>query len=150
MSKRQNWPSISICESDQDIVREISQYQGILRGTDTKDILMIAASLAVDMDIPEVPIPAGEHKKDIMHQSLLRSEAYREYRQYMLLIYYLTAGQRDLKTMSDFKAIVDNFVDYAHRGLQLLKTSYLKAGGPEQFEDKFAEAIGKCQQPILN
>jgi hypothetical protein len=68
----------------------------------------------------------------VTHQSLINGDSYNEYRQYIALIYFETSGKKDLKSMSDPKVMVDNFVDYARRGLYLLKAEYLESNDSDE------------------
>ncbi len=133
------WPGISIPEEDRDLINRISQQDGILSGIDTKEMLMIAASLAVKSNAPEVA-PATSRSVDTISPGNLST--YGEYRQYISLIYFLTAGKRDLNSMSDPKVLVVNFIDYARRGLQILKTNYLESpSGSDELEELFVEHL---------
>lgn len=147
MSKKM-WPSVGISKEDQELVKTISKYPGVLQHAEMKDILMIAATLAVESNAPELEMPKGD-KTPVIHGSLLSGENYNEYRQYMILIYFLTKGKRELSNMSDLSDIVNTFVDYAHRGLQIMKDKYLKNDGPEEFEKMFSKAIAKIEKPLL-
>lgn len=120
------WPGISITEDDSELASRIIKQDGFLRNIDQKDLLLIAAALAVKNNAPQV-IAKSTKRKDVTHQSLINGEAYSEYRQYISMIYFQTAGKKDLKSMSDPKIMVDNFVDYARRGLYLLKAEYLES-----------------------
>lgn len=133
------WPGISIPEEDRDLINRISQQDGVLNGVDTKDLLMIAASLAAKANAPEIA-PATSRSVDTISPGNLNG--YNEYRQYISLIHYRTAGKGDLNTMSDPKVMISNFVDYARRGLQMLKTSYLESpDGSERMEEMFIEHL---------
>ena len=115
MSKKQ-WPGISITEDDSELATRIIRQDGLLRNIDQKDLLLLAAALAVKNNAPEVIASSGK-RKDVTHQSLINGDNYNEYRQYISLIYFQTAGKKDLKSMADPKTMVDNFIDYARRGL---------------------------------
>lgn len=130
MSKKK-WPGISITEQDSELASRIIKQDGLLRNIDQKDLLLLAASLAVKNNAPEV-IAAPGKRKDVTHQSLINGDNYNEYRQYISLIFYQTAGKKDLKSMADPKAMVDNFVDYARRGLNLLKAEYLESNDSDE------------------
>ena len=133
------WPGIAIPEDDRDLINRISQQDGVLTGIDAKDLLMIAASLAVKSRAPEVVPPTSRNIDTISPGNL---NTYNEYRQYISLIYYQTAGNHDLNSMSDPKVMIGNFIDYARRGLQMLKTNYLEApDGNEKMEEKFVEYL---------
>lgn len=143
-SKVQKWPTISIPKEDQDIVKSIASYPGILHLFQMQDILMIAASLAVELDIPKIDdVAQYKNKVDVMHGSLLSGPNNEEYRQYILLIYFSTLADGNINVMGDLKEAVANFVDYAHRGLQFLNEEYLKNGGSEELEKKFATYLAK-------
>jgi hypothetical protein len=134
MTKKQ-WPGISITEDDSELATRIIKQDGLLRNIDQKDLLLLAAALAVKNNAPEV-ITGSSKRKDVTHQSLINGDNYNEYRQYISLIYFQTAGKKDLKSMADPKAMVDNFVDYARRGLYLLKAGYLESNDSD---DKLLE-----------
>lgn len=138
------WPGISVPEEDRDLINRISQQDGVLNGIDAKDLLMIAASLATKANAPEIA-PSTSRNIDTISPGNL--SGYNEYRQYIALIYYRTAGKGDLNTMSEPKVMIANFVDYARRGLQMLKTSYLESpDGSERMEEIFIDhlsGIGK-------
>lgn len=125
MTKKQ-WPGISISEEDSELATRIIKQDGLLRSIDQKDLLLLAAALAVKNNAPEVITGSGK-RKDVTHQSLINGDNYNEYRQYISLIYFQTVGKKDLKSMADPKAMVDNFIDYARRGLYLLKAEYLES-----------------------
>ena len=80
---------------------------------------------------PEVITSAGK-RKDVTHQSLINGDNYNEYRQYISMIFFQTVGKKDLKSMADPKVMVDNFIDYARRGLYLLKTDYLESNNADE------------------
>lgn len=130
MTKKQ-WPGISITEEDSELATRIIKQDGILRSIDQKDLLLLAAALAVKNNAPEVISGFGK-RKDVTHQSLINGDNYNEYRQYISLIYFQTAGKKDLKSMADPKVMVDNFVDYARRGLYLLKAEYLESSDSDE------------------
>lgn len=123
MSKKQ-WPGISISEEDSDLVSRIIKQDGILRNIDQKDLLMLAAALAVKNNAPQVITGSG--KKNVAHPDLINGDRYNEFRQYISMIFFQTAGKKDLKSMDNPKVMMDNFVDYASRGLHLLKAQYLE------------------------
>lgn len=149
MSRKMVWPYLRISKEDQETIKAISKYPGVLQSADMKDIMMVAAAIAVSADAPALEMPKGGEKTDVANSGALSSELYAEYRQYMILIYYLTAAKRELSNMNDTEAIVENFVDYSHRGLQMMKDSYLKSGGPEEFEKMFAKSISEMKEPLL-
>lgn len=140
MDKKQ-WPGISIPEEDSELVTSIIRQDGLLRSMDQKDLLLLAAALAVKKDAPEVIESSGK-RKDVTHQSLINGENYSKYRQYISMIYYQTAGKKDLKSMADPKLMVDNFIDYARRGLRLLRVEYLESNNSdEELLDSFVNLL---------
>jgi hypothetical protein len=144
MTKKQ-WPGISITEEDSELASRIIKQDGLLRNIDQKDLLLLAAALAVKNNAPQVIAGTGK-RKDVTHQSLINGDNYNEFRQYISLIYFQTAGKKDLKSMADPKVMVDNFVDYARRGLYLLKAEYLESNdSDEKLLDDF---VGLMKQPI--
>lgn len=130
MTKKQ-WPGISITEEDSELASRIIKQDGLLRNIDQKDLLLLAAALAVKNNAPQVIAGTGK-RKDVTHQSLINGDNYNEFRQYISLIYFQTAGKKDLKSMADPKLMVDNFVDYARRGLYLLKAEYLETNDSDE------------------
>ncbi len=130
MTKKQ-WPGISITEEDSELASRIIKQDGLLRNIDQKDLLLLAAALAVKNNAPQVIAGTGK-RKDVTHQSLINGDNYNEFRQYISLIYFQTAGKKDLKSMADPKVMVDNFVDYARRGLYLLKAEYLETNDSDE------------------
>ena len=135
------WPGVAIPENDRDLINRISQQDGILNNIDSKDILMIAASLALKSNAPEVSPPTSRRIDTISPGNL---NSYTEYKQYIALIYYKTAGKHDLNSMDDPRLMIDNFIDYARRGLQILKSSYLETPeGDKNIEETFVEYLSK-------
>lgn len=128
---KKQWPGISISEEDSELASRIIKQDGLLRNMDQKDLLMLAAALAVKNNAPEVIARTGK-RKDVTHQSLINGDSYNEFRQYISLIYFQTAGKKDLKSMADPKVMVDNFINYARRGLYLLKAEYLESNDADQ------------------
>lgn len=128
---KKQWPGISISEEDSELASRIIKQDGLLRNMDQKDLLMLAAALAVKNNAPEVIALTGK-RKDVTHQSLINGDSYNEFRQYISLIYFQTAGKKDLNSMADPKIMVDNFINYARRGLYLLKAEYLESNDADQ------------------
>lgn len=144
MSTKQKWPTISLVEEDRNLIEKIRKYPGVLCNADQKNILMIAATLAVELDAPDIPSPQGK-LGDVIHSTLLSS--YDEYQQYILLIFFATRAHGDLSDMSDIKVIVDNFIDYGHRGLQILKSQYLESPrGNDKIQEKFIEYLSQFKK----
>lgn len=138
------WPGISIPEEDRDLITRISQQDGVLKNIDSKDILMIASSLAVKTKAPGVS-PAKSRRIDMISPGNLNS--YREYKQYIALIYYQTTGKHDLNNMEDPKLMINNFIDYSRRGLQILKVNYLEApNGSDKIEETFVDYLSKISK----
>lgn len=123
---KKKWPGISVTEDDQQIIKRVRDYDGVLRGSQMKDILLIAAALAVKKDVPSY-ISSDARNSQIVHPDLLNKDEYAEYRQYISLIFYLTDGNKDLTNMSDTGIMVKNFIDYGQRGLRLLEQDYLQS-----------------------
>lgn len=140
---KKQWPGISISEEDSELASRIIKQDGLLRNMDQKDLLMLAAALAVKNNAPEVIARTGK-RKDVTHQSLINGDSYNEFRQYISLIYFQTAGKKDLKSMADPKIMVDNFISYARRGLYLLKAEYLESSdSDEKLLSDFANLMKK-------
>ena len=140
MNKKQ-WPSISITESDSDLALRIIQQNGLLKGIDQKDLLLIAAALAVENNAPKVTSNSNR-RKDVTHRALINSDSYNEYRQYIAMIHFHASGNKNLQNMSDPKIMVDTFIDYAQRGLHLLKAGYLESNdSDERLLKNFAEIL---------
>lgn len=144
MTKKQ-WPGISITEEDSALAARIIKQDGLLRNIDQKDLLLLAAALAVKKNAPVV-IAGNSKRKDVTHQSLINGDSYNEFRQYISLIYFQTAGKKDLNNMADPKVMVDNFVDYARRGLYLLKAEYLESNDSD--EKLLGDFVGMMKQPV--
>ena len=64
----------------------------------------------------------------------------------MLVIYYATAANGDLSAMNDTKAIVENFKEYAHRGLLYLSNTYLTRDGDEKLRSYFEEKLNRFKK----
>ena len=133
------WPGVAIPEEDRDLINRISHQAGVLQDIDAKDMLMIAASVAVKSNAPPVSAPTTRRIDTISPGNL---NSYTEFKQYVALIYFLTSGNGDLNTMEDPKRMVENFIDYARRGLQILKVNYLEAqNASEKLEEVFVEKL---------
>ena len=140
------WPMLSISKDDNEIVKRIRDYPGVLKSVESRDILMFAASLAVDLKIPETPPQLETRGSDIMNGPTLGSDPLESYRQKMLVIYYATVAKGDLSSMNDTKAIVENFKDYAHRGLLYLENNYLTRDGDEKLRSYFGEKLNRFKK----
>lgn len=133
------WPGISIYEEDRDLIQSIAQQPGPLVGINAKDALMIAAAIAAKAKAPEVA-PSQDRRIDTISPGNLNS--YNEYKQFIALIYYLTNGGENINKMNDPKVLVENFIDYARRGLKMLKVNYLGSlDGSKKMEEQFAELL---------
>ena len=145
------WPMLSISHADNDIVKRIREYPGgVLRNVEARDILMVAASIALDLKLPEAPPQLETRGSDIMNGPTLGSDPLESYRQKMLVIYYSTAANGDLSVMNDTKAIVENFKDYAHRGLLYLSNTYLTRDGDDQLRSYFEEKLNRFKKILKN
>jgi len=131
------WPGVSIPEDDRDLIVELSHHDGLLRDADTKDILLIAATTAMKSKAPRIA-ESNSRKVDAISPGNMNS--YTEYKQYIALIYFYTEGKKDINSMNDPKVMVANFIDYARRGLQILKSNYLDTpDGDKRLEENFVE-----------
>ena len=124
MQNKEKWPTLSVSDFDRDLIGEIRKANGVLKSIDQKNLLLIAAAIALKYDLREDP---DKHtgSNDVIHASYLNSNEYNEYRQYILLIYYFTKANKNLSVMNNLNDITKNFIDYAHRGLLYLKMIYL-------------------------
>jgi uncharacterized membrane protein YjjP (DUF1212 family) len=98
-------------------------------------------------------LPASVQAKnsgtDIIHTAILNSEPLTQYRQFMILIYYITQSDgTDLTNMSDIKAIVDNFKDYAHRGLLYLSEKCKELNGNSELLAQYGEALASLKSEL--
>ena len=140
------WPGISIPEEDRDIVDKIRKQEGIFRGIDQKDLLIIAAAMATKTNAPATEAGSGR-KIDTVNPGLINQYSYREFRQYIALIYYNTAGEKDISSMSDPKTMVDNFIEYAHRGLRVMDMIYAESpDGDSKMDEMFVEYLSKVSR----
>ena len=144
MNQKQ-WPGISIAEDASELASRIIKQNGLLKGIDQKDLLLIAAALAVKNNAPEVSI-SSSGKRDVTHRSLINSEGYNEYRQYIAVLYFHTSGNSELQSMADPKVMVETFIDYAQRGLYLLKSGYLESSdSDDRLLKNFVEILGSVE-----
>lgn len=137
MEKDNNkWPSIYLTDEDKAIVEAIRNTEGHLRGIYVKDLLLIAAAIAVERNLPFNKM-GPRSKTDSVSYANLNSAQYEEYRHYICAIYYLTKGEKKIQNMYNVADMVKNFEDYAHRGLVYLRDNYLEAkdGNDELFTD---------------
>ena len=130
------WPTIRSTLTDKGIVDAIKSSDGKLKGIDAKDLLLIAAALAVKNNLP-YDKGLEEKMSDTISYANLNGPAYQEYRHYISAIYFATKANKDVDNMKDVADMVRNFEDYAHRGILYLKDKYLdtKDGDEELFVD---------------
>lgn len=150
MPSQQNakWPTLSISEEDHTRVTELAKLPGVFRNVDPRDILMTAAAIATKMKLP-ASIQTKNSGKDIIHSAILNSEPLTQYRQFMILIYYITQSDgADLTNMSDIKAIVDNFKDYAHRGLLYLSEKCKQLNGNSELLAQYGETLANLKSEL--
>ena len=146
MSTTVKWPMLSISEEDNELVKKVKKFPGALQSIQDRDILMIAASIAVALDIK--PAPQKETRgHDIMNGPTLSGAPLDDYRQHMLLMYWSTQIKNDdISSMGDTNAVVENFKDYAHRGLLYLNEVYLKPDGDQKLQDKFLDLVQRFKK----
>jgi len=123
--QQKKWPGISVSDEDRRIIDRIIKQDGILKSMPMKDLLLLAASIAVKKTAPPV-FETNSGTNQIVHPTLLNDRDYREYRQYIALIFYMTSGNKQLNNMSDTTVMVKSFIDYAQRGLRILEVDYLE------------------------
>jgi len=135
------WPMLSISDVDFDIIKELRALPGVFRSAESRDILMTAAALGYKMNLPEA-VQARTFGNDIMNGATLSSAPLSSYRQFIILIYFKTkVGDSELTEMSDTKAMVENFKDYAHRGLLYLREKYKEPHGNEELLKQYENAL---------
>ena len=67
---------------------------------------------------------------------------YEEFRQYVALIYFLTAGEQNIENLNDANAMIKNFVDQSQRGLRYLENNYVNTkSGSEDMMDELLELL---------
>lgn len=150
MPSQQNakWPTLSISEEDNTRVKELQKLPGVFRNVESRDVLMTAAAIATKMRLP-ASVQAKNSGTDIIHTAILNSEPLTQYRQFMILIYYITQSDgTDLANMSDIKAIVDNFKDYAHRGLLYLSEKCKELNGNSELLAQYGEALANLKSEL--
>lgn len=126
MTKEVKWPTIRSTFEDKGIIEAIKKTDGRLKNIGSKDLLLMAASLAVKN---KLPYDSGLEAKmsDTISYANLNGPAYREYRHYISAIYFMTKAKGNVENMKDISDMVKNFEDYAHRGIVYLKDYYLDA-----------------------
>lgn len=139
------WPGISVTNSDHALIMRLREWDGILKSVPMKDLLLIAASVAVKNNVPAINTGKTEPlNNNVVNPGLMSKPEYSDYKQYIAIIFYLTAGKKDLKNMSDVAVMVKNFVDYAQRGLRILEANYIeKKDGSENLLDDMVSHIVK-------
>lgn len=145
MNKQLKWPGINITQSDRDLVTRIMDADGYLTSINIKDLLMMAAAIAVKKKLPKMNTSRDEKfDKNVAHPTLMNQTDYEEFRQYIALTYYLTAGDRKIENMNDASAMIKNFVDQAQRGLRYLETNYVNSkSGSDDMMDELLSLIKK-------
>lgn len=134
MGKSITWPTIRATLADKGIMDAIKAHDGRLKNIESKDLMLIAASLAVENNLP---YDSGIQDKmsDTISYANLNAPTYQEYRHYISAIYFMTKAEKNVENMKDVNDMVRNFEDYAHRGILYLKDKYLdtKDGDDELF-----------------
>ena len=132
---------LSVSDEDISIIKELANLPGVFRNVEQRDILMTAAALGYKLKLPEA-VQAKTTGNDIMNGPTLGSEPLKSYRQFIILIYYKTkVGDGELTEMSDTKAMVENFKDYAHRGLLYLREKCKELHGNEELLSMYEESL---------
>lgn len=144
MSKQLKWPGVNITQSDRDIVSKIMDSGGYLTSINIKDLLMMSAAISVKKKLPAATKSDEKLDKNVTHPTLMNQSDYEEFRQYIALMYYLTAGNKQIDNLSDAPAMVKNFVEHAQRGLRYLETNYVNAkNGSDDLMDELLELLKK-------
>lgn len=143
MAKDVTWPTIRSTVTDKGIIDAIKAHDGRLRNIDSKDLLLIAAALAVKNNLP-YDKGLEEKMSDTISYANLNGPAYQEYRHYISAIYFSTKANNSVENMKDVTDMVRNFEDYAHRGILYLKDRYLDTkDGDEELFVNFVELLNK-------
>lgn len=143
MAKDVTWPTIRSTVTDKGIIDAIKAHDGRLRNIDSKDLLLIAAALAVKNNLP-YDKGLEEKMSDTISYANLNGPAYQEYRHYISEIYFSTKANKSVENMKDVTDMVRNFEDYAHRGILYLKDKYLDTkDGDEELFVNFVELLNK-------
>jgi hypothetical protein len=134
MKKGITWPTIRATQADKGIMDAIKSHDGRLKLIDSKDLMMIAAALAVEYNLP-YDSRIQDKMSDTISYANLNTPAYEEYRHFISAIYFMTKAEKKVENMKDVSDMVKNFEDYAHRGILYLKDKYLdeKEGDSELF-----------------
>jgi len=140
MSITKKWPGVYVTKSDAHILERIMKSDGILHSARNRDILLIAAAIAAKQGAPEI---VSTEKRDVnqIHPDTLNKQEMTDYRQYLLLIFFITAGNKKLQNMNDTSAVVKNFEDYAQRGLKILEQEYLTSEGSDNYLDNYLDTL---------
>ena len=143
MAKDVTWPTIRSTITDKGIIDAIKAHDGRLRNIVSKDLLLIAAALAVKNNLP-YDKGLEEKMSDTISYANLNGPAYQEYRHYISAIYFSTKANKSVENMKDVTDMVRNFEDYAHRGILYLKDKYLDTkDGDEELFVNFVELLNK-------
>ena len=140
MSITKKWPGVYVTDSDDKILERIMKSDGILHSARKRDILLIAAAIAAKQNASEI-VSTEKRSVNQIHQDTLNKQELSDYRQYLLLIYYMTAGNKKLQNMNDTGAVVKNFEDYAQRGLRIMEQDYLTPDGSDNFLDNYLDTL---------
>lgn len=145
MTKQLKWPGINITQSDRDLVTRIMEADGYLTSINIKDLLMMAAAISVKKKLPKLNISSDEkYDRNVAHPTLMNQADYEEFRQYIALTYFLTAGNQKIQNLNDAPAMVKNFVDQAQRGLRYLESNYVNnKSGSDDMMDELLSLIKK-------
>ena len=141
MGKNITWPTIRATQADKGIMDAIKAHDGRLKNIESKDLMLIAASLAVENNLP---YDSGLQDKmsDTISYANLNAPTYQEYRHYISAIYFMTKAEKNVENMKDVNDMVKNFEDYAHRGIVYLKDKYLDTkGGDDELFMNFVELL---------
>lgn len=147
MSKQLKWPGLLISEADRQIALKIKQCGGVLKGVDTKDLLMISASIAVKEKLPvDASLSAEKLDRQISHPTLMNKPEYEEFRQYIAFLFFLSKGNKDISSLNDASLMVKNFVNLAQRGLRYLEVNYVnEKTGSDDLMDNFLNLLSEIK-----
>ena len=143
MAEAIKWPTIRATVTDKGIMEAIRAHDGRLKGIISKDLMLLAAALAVEKNLPYDSGIQQDQMSDTISYANLNGPNYQEYRHYVSAIYYLTKAEKNIENMKNVSDMVKNFEDYAHRGIIYLKDTYLEAkGGDDELFIDFVELLG--------
>ena len=136
------WPSIRATSTDKGIMEAIRAHDGRLKSINSKDLMLIAAAIAVEQNLPYDSGIQQDSMSDTISYANLNGPNYQEYRHYISAMYYLTKANKNVDNMKDVNDMVKNFEDYAHRGIVYLKDKYLESkDGDDELFVKFVELL---------